>query len=396
MASAPHEREPELMRSFSPASPINDATLFAGRKEQRRDVRQAIHQRGQHVLVFGERGVGKTSLANILEREFSAMADVVAIRVNCDKDDDFTSIWRKILDEMVEAGPTGKGAKRSLSARFQGKKITPNDVKQALSVAAEATRFVLIIDEFDRPQGRASGLFADTIKTLSDHDVPATIVLVGVADSVSELMKEHASVERALVQVPMPRMYDRELAQIVVGGLERVSMTITERALKQITDLSQGLPHYTHLLGLNAALEANDRHRTEVIPHDVDLAIRRAVEKAQESIKQAHYNATVSPRRDNLFTHVLLACALTKPDARGSFSAAEIRDHMRRITNKEYDIPAFSQHLNDFCDKKRGPILERMGSPRRYRFRFANPLMQPYVIMHGLSKEIITNRGIRS
>jgi len=36
-----------------------------------------------------------------------------------------------------------------------------------------------------------------------------------------------------------------------------------------------------------------------------------------------------------------------------------------------------------------------MGSPRRYRFRFINPLMQPYVIMHGLSKEIISNSEIR-
>jgi len=268
-------------------------------------------------------------------------------------------------------------------------------VKQSLTTAGGATRFVLIIDEFDCPQGRASALFADTIKTLSDHDVPATIVLVGVADSVSELMREHASVERALVQVPMPRMSDSELAQIVEGGLTRVSMSITERALRHITDLSQGLPHYTHLLGLNAGLEANEHRRTEVIPHDVDVAIKRAVEKAQESIKQAHYDATVSPRRDNLFTHVLLACALTKPDARGSFSAAEIRDQIRRITKKDYDIPAFSQHLNDFCDQKRGPILHRMGSPRRYRFRFINPLMQPYVIMHGLSKEIISNSEIR-
>lgn len=33
-------------------------------------------------------------------------------------------------------------------------------------------------------------------------------------------------------------------------------------------------------------------------------------------------------------------------------------------------------------------------SPDR-TFRFINPLMQPYVIMHGLSKEIISNSEIR-
>jgi hypothetical protein len=56
---------------------------------------------------------------------------------------------------------------------------------------------------------------------------------------------------------------------------------------------------------------------------------------------------------------------------------------------KPYDIPAFSRHLKDFCEKKRGAILQKSGTARRYRFRFVNPLMQPYVVMHGLSAGLI-------
>jgi Holliday junction resolvasome RuvABC ATP-dependent DNA helicase subunit len=39
-----------------------------------------------------------------------------------------------------------------------------------------------------------------------------------------------------------------ELAEIVTRGLASVDMTIEQSALRRITALSQGLPHYTHLL----------------------------------------------------------------------------------------------------------------------------------------------------
>jgi len=58
---------------------------------------------------------------------------------------------------------------------------------------------------------------------------------------------------------------------------------------------------------------------------------------------------------------------------------------------KPYEIPAFSQHLNAFCENARGPVLQRTGTARRYRFRFENPLMQPFVIMDGIKKGLITD-----
>src|SRR5437763_3258461 len=93
-----------------------------------------------------------------------------------------------------------------------------------------------------------------------------------------------------------------DLHVIVHSRLARAEMTISERALHQITNLSQGLPHYTHLLGLYSGLEANDQKGTEVGSANVQVAIRKAVDKAQESIKSAHYNAVISQRRDNLYT----------------------------------------------------------------------------------------------
>ena len=51
---------------FTPATPINKRDLFAGRLEQAGKVVDVICQRGQHAIVYGERGVGKTSMSNVL------------------------------------------------------------------------------------------------------------------------------------------------------------------------------------------------------------------------------------------------------------------------------------------------------------------------------------------
>ena len=45
-------------RVFSPTAPIDERDLFAGRTDQIRKLIDAINQKGQHAIVFGERGVG--------------------------------------------------------------------------------------------------------------------------------------------------------------------------------------------------------------------------------------------------------------------------------------------------------------------------------------------------
>ena len=54
-------------RAFSPSAPVRERDVFAGRREQIHQVVDAINQDGQSVLIYGERGVGKTSLANVID-----------------------------------------------------------------------------------------------------------------------------------------------------------------------------------------------------------------------------------------------------------------------------------------------------------------------------------------
>ena len=385
-------------RVFTPTSPIDERSLFAGRDEQVRLIVDVINQKGQHAILYGERGVGKTSIANVLASFLEKQAStILAPRVNCDSTDSYDSVWRKVFESIELTKPRGVAGfgavpqvQRSSVADMLTGPVTPNTVRRTLTTLAQQALLIVIVDEFDRLGQEARRAFADTIKTLSDHAVGASVVLVGVADSVEHLIEEHRSVERALVQVRMPRMSVAEIKSILVRGTRILGMTMTATAVSRIAKLAQGLPHYAHLLGLYAARSATADRRKNIDVQDIGVAIKRAISGAQQSIRSAYDIAVRSPRKDNLFGDVLLSCALAESNELGFFAAQDLREPMRKVTGRRYEIPSYAQHLTEFCDDKRGHVLFKDGTRRRFRYRFVDPLLQPFVIMRGLDSKRIS------
>jgi Cdc6-like AAA superfamily ATPase len=383
----------QVSQVFTPASPVREADLFAGRRDQIRKVVDAINQPGQHAIIFGERGVGKTSLSNILATKLrSEGAAILAPKVTCESSDNYISLWKKVLSEIdlikkksVVGFQLSVFEETKTAAEVVGEDPTPDDIRRLLTLVGGDKLVYIVIDEFDQVVDAVTRrALANTIKAFSDHTVPTTIIVVGVSDSVDDLIEQHESIERCLVQIQMPRMSQDESAQILTAGGKKLGIVFSPEAIRQVVGLSQGFPHYTHLLALHSVRACIDLDDEEVLPLHVDLAIRKAVEDAQQSLKSGYYKAVSSPRKDALHAYVLLACALAEPDQFGYFAAGDIRDPLDRITGKTYGFGGYAKHLREFCDHERGEVLLRTGVKHKYRFRFRNPLMQPLVIMQGL------------
>jgi len=393
----------EASEVFTPAVPIDQTDLFAGRTRQVAQIIDAVGQRGQHVVMYGERGVGKTSLAKTLSallRNFGK--SVAAPLVTCDGTDTFSSLWRKMFAELYTskevqgAGFATPPVKLNIALAEQlPDAATPDDIRRILAPLGYGLSIVLIFDEFDRlSDSSLKRLMAETIKVLSDHAVRVTIVLVGVADNIDELLGEHESVGRNIVQIQMPRMQPSQLEQILRKGEQRLGVSFTGDTVATITSLSQGFPSYTHLLGLHSVKEAATDGTRIIESAHAERAIAKAVELADHSIRDAYRKGINSPRKYNLYADVILACALAERDEFGFFQAATIRDPFRKITGKPYEIASFIQHLANLTEKSRGPVLRRSGEKRRYKFRFDNPLMEPFVRMRSRApKSPISRRG---
>jgi Cdc6-like AAA superfamily ATPase len=385
-----------VAEAFRPAAPIDRRELFAGRAEQIAELFSIVSQPGQHAIVYGERGVGKTSLG-LVAAELLGAADVLCAWATCDASDDFSSVWRKALGEIGlttarQALGFGEHVDQTTEplSKLLTSEVTPHAVQGALKQASRQRPVAIVFDEFDRFQdadGRV--LFADTIKALSDRVVSSTLVLVGVADSVGELIREHRSVERALVQIQMPRMSASELAEIATNGVTAARMTITRAAVARITALSQGLPHYTHLLTQLAAQAALAERRADIGVRDVDAAVTRAIDRAQQSIVEA-YREAVTGRPGTIYPQVLLACALAEEDEFGFFVSSDVREPLSKILHKPSRTSAFARHLEELSSESRGAVLQRSsGGGGAARYRFVNPLLQPYVAMRGISEGVV-------
>ena len=397
--------DPRLVRLgevFTPAAPIQEADLFSGRGDLLLRIADAVNQRGMHCILFGERGVGKTSLANILPIVIEAAGStIVSASINCDTTDDYASLIHKLMQEIITVQriqSIGFGGSATIEqnplSQYLPETPRPNDVR--LLMQAINANMLLILDEFDRVADQNSvRLMSDTIKTLSDQAVPATFVLVGVADNVDGLLGEHQSIERCMAQVRMPRMTTDELSEIIDNGLEQVNMRMDSSVLWYIPTVSQGYPHYAHLLALAAARHAVREGRDSVSRLDIESAIGDAIANTEHSIRNSYLKAVYSANSSALYAQVLLACALADTDDLNYFNAQGVRDPLTRIMGSPYDIPSFARHLDSFCGEERGTILIKEGRPRRYRYRFSVPLLRPYVLLQGIADGRINADDLR-
>src|SRR3954467_11961847 len=94
-----------VAEAFRPAAPIDRRGLFSGRQDEIAELYSVIAQPGQHAVIYGERGVGKTSLA-VVVAELLGGSGILVARATCDSSDNFSAVWRKALSDIAVSSPT--------------------------------------------------------------------------------------------------------------------------------------------------------------------------------------------------------------------------------------------------------------------------------------------------
>lgn len=387
----------DLLRSevgnvFTPAAPIQFRHFFSGRIQQLQLIADTIGEAGRHPIVYGERGVGKTSMVNILDQVFP---DVLVARTPVDSGDSFRTLWRKVLRRIdVASERPGAGFTPlphtefvALADAIDTEDLDPDQVVTVLD--SLPSDLVIVLDEFDRLGSEtARRLVADTVKAFSDSGSEITLAIVGVAHDVRDLVGDHPSIERNLRQIHMPLMSPPELWDILAKGFGELGMTLPDELHARIVSLSQGFPHYTHLLGKYSALEAIAAQNLSVSMDDFEAGIFRAIDDTSETIRSAYQVATMTTKAESIFPLVLLAAALAPVDEHGSFRATDMVAPLCDLTGRDLEVPNFTYNLGKLSSLERGDVLEKVGT-RRPRYRFRNPLMRPYVLMKAFTDGLI-------
>ena len=320
------------------------------------------------------------------------------VTTSCDSNDTFAKIWGKVFRNVnVLAPETGFGRQDNLRPvsrmDLEGPLNSPDDIR--LMVNRLPCESVFIFDEYDRVRNEsARRLMTDTIKLFSDTDTACTIVLVGVGQSIEELVSAHESIARNLDFVPVEPMAPSELAKVISNGFSKAGLSMETGLDLTIAKLSQGYPHYTHLLGLWAGRGAVSRDSEKVELEDLATAIKDSLMRVDGSIRIQYQKATDSTQPNNLYKQVLLACAMATKDIRGRFAFGSVRQPLLPLLNNAENLVGYQRHLSAFCEVERGPALIKTGRSKNFRWHFADPQLIPYVYLQGINDKLISETDV--
>jgi hypothetical protein len=363
--------------------------LYPGRGAEIRLMMQAVRDPAKHILLYGERSLGKTSLSNTFWRSRSTLDQPVLVaRVQVYPSDDFSSLWTRALEEFKTV------FRDSQEIRSDFEHVSPDIVRREFQKLPAHLGAIMIIDEFDLLRTKeARELTANLLKSLHDHATNVTILLIGVAENIEDLVTNHQSLRRVLTLIKLERMNKVDLEKILDSRLRMTPLRISDDACTEIVTLSCGLPYYVQTLGRFATLNAIKNHRLRVESEDVNAALEGFLDESGKLFDNDYQVGVESRQDNNIFREVILACALAPCDPGGIFNPTEVTK-MLNLMNPEnsYSHARVQQYLSQFTSERRGKILTRSGVKAGYRYRFSDALMQPFVIMKGINAGMIDQR----
>ena len=276
-----------LRNAFTPSQPIAERRLFAGREDVLKSMIRSIEDQRLHVVIYGERGIGKTSLLHILTQA-ATEARYIVVYSSCGANSNFDDTFRAAAADiplLYHSGfsPTGSEAEKgsTLADLLPTEPLSPRKFGD-LCAKLTGTRVLIILDEYDRAESAAFRRdMAELIKNLSDRLGRVQIVLAGVAADLTDLVEHIPSIRRNIFALRVPKMSETEVMQIVTNGEREADLKFEADASAFVVAVARGLPYMASLICHHAGHAALDQGRSAVLAADVQVAIGRAVEEFQ-------------------------------------------------------------------------------------------------------------------
>jgi hypothetical protein len=310
--------------AFTPTQPRTGRGGLIGRQQEIETILQTLLEDKAHLVLYSERGRGKTSLSNVVVDRLKRKG-LMVVRYQCEASTTFDSFMRGLLRRLPESlviSPVRSETLEGCEACVPATPLRPDDVLTLLP-RLRLNSLICVIDELDRivdPETRT--MLADTIKQLSDRTVPLLFLLIGVSDNLEQLLGQHPSIQRALVALPLPLLSDEEIGGIVEKGAKDAGLSFPAELVSAIVTIARGMPYLAHVLGLRVAQAAARRNTTIVKPVDFVSALERLVRQAPSDVLR-HYDELTGNGRDEAAAWALRVIATCPQDPWGVIRVVE-------------------------------------------------------------------------
>jgi uncharacterized protein len=406
------EFERVLAEHVRPSSPIESFEHLFDRGKQLNRIEEALSSPGRHIFIYGDRGAGKTSLAKSAAYKHHP-SQGEPIYTACGQKTSFSAIVRDIASQLdqrsayvsvdrtigggVKVAASGVTLEGSYSQKESQRNLDGMDLNAATAAIKEAVERqptvdpkVIVIDEFENlPSVDERRLFAELIKQLSDRGVRVSLIFCGIGKSLDDLLQGHGSAHRYLeeVQLPSPPLTYSGRWAIIDGACQALGLTINDDSRLRIAQVSDGFPHYVHLVAqkLFWAAFRSPNVTQELTPEDYMDAVREALGSVESRLRSSYDLAT--KKDQDSYQEVLWSVA----------DHFELERNNRRVYNESYlrvmaeirrpalSFEDFQSRLSNLKSARHGSILS---SNRRGWIHFTENLIRGYVRLVAESKGV--------
>jgi len=414
------KRTRELMltpeKVFRPGKlPIEPGNVYASRGEAERKFKKTI-RRGLIPLVYGEYGVGKTSmvrkvirdnygdenLVNIASASGKSISDIFSHcleAIGYEVETKITSSARgsqsKEEGGSAQAGITWLKAtlfSKKKSSEESGKTVekeivvtSPTDSK--IIEVCEKNNIILVIDELHQASHDFIDNLTSFIKSYGNSNCDKfKIILLGTSSDSSRLVQKDPGIDRLIEDHHLKSMDIGEIETLIKEGMGSLQLKTENDAEQKLKNVCVGSPNILQYLCLEASDEAFYREDKTLKISDIDNAIDTYVNSKAPRLYTYYKKAIESTGKKKYRKQILMALSSIEEEYA---TMSQICEKVSENIGSKVRSTDLSGPLKKLKESSFGPILRDVekpdGSGRVHNYTtFIDPAMKAFIRMQAL------------
>ncbi|MEJ8838668.1 nSTAND1 domain-containing NTPase [Ramlibacter sp. AN1133] len=376
---------------FTPGRlPIRSTNVYAARGEAEELFKKTL-SRGLVPVVFGEYGVGKTSMARYELRQKEQTNQLVNIESVADKS--FEDVFSRCLEKLgytvktkrIEGSSASRTQEQSMQAEggaggwlkavIASKKskttgstdsleeqfVVTSPTDSRVIEICEQAGVALLLDELHRATPEFTADLSKFIKSYGNANCQKfKIVLLGTSSDASRLVSSDPGIDRLIQEVHLKSMTDSEAEYVVTKGMADLGIKIDEDTVDRVVKTCVGSPSILQYLSLEVAEAAFPRKPREANLLDVQMALKHFVESKEARLYKAYVAAVESVGDIRYRKQILKAMA----ECEDEYVTMEmIRTKVSEYLETEVPSTALSGPLRALKEDRYGPVLNDVERP---------------------------------
>lgn len=353
---------------FTPGYGIMPPYIAGREREQEILIESLEHLAASHgprsILMIGPRGCGKTVLiAWCVEQARKVSAKIRVKELIGDIPSDVREIASSLIDPSGVFRPREATAKlnvgiASADMRFSGDTAKREGNVDSLIEQCEKSPMLLVVDEAARKSPQGMGDLLELTQVINSRSKSLLLIIAGTPGTTEVLRASGATFFDRAQGMNIGLLPVEASKDALVKPLARQGISITDSALAQVVEESQGFPFFLQEWGKALFDEARRNNRNEVFAADVD-ATAAAMRESREQTYQSRYEEWRESDIDLLAT---VLRNMKEIRERGNLTKADLLDtvskEMKKLEGNDTRAEAFTQQILDT-----GCLWKPLGSP---------------------------------